>query len=55
MITQIIGWYCITHVIIGEMVLLISIIQKDNLPDGARARVNFMNIGYIAVAAWCFK
>ena len=55
MIVQIIGWYCLLHVCMGEISLWASVIQKDNLVDGARARVNFMNISYTAVAAWCFK
>lgn len=53
MIAQYIGWFCIINVILGEIAILASL--KDKIADGARARVNFINIGYIAVAAWCFK
>ncbi len=55
MILNIIGCYCIIHVIIGEIAIISSVIDKDDNADGARARANFINIGYLAIAAWCFK
>lgn len=54
MIIQIIGWYCIAHAALGEIALIASVIQNDATKD-ARASVNFMNIGWLAIAAWCFK
>lgn len=54
MIIQIIGWYCVFHTILGELTLITSIKDVAATPD-SRARVVFMNIGYAAVAAWCFK
>ena len=55
MTIQIIGWYCIAHAILSEIAVISSIISKDTVETGARARVNFMVIGYFAVAAWCLK
>lgn len=55
MIIYIIGAYCIFHVILGDVALLSSVIQKDQSEPGVKAKVTFMNIGFLAVAAWCFK
>lgn len=55
MIVYIIGSYCIAHAIIGEIALWASVIQNENPPEGARAKANFMIMGFLFVAAWCFK
>ena len=55
MIITIIGYYCILHVVLGELALIASVVQKDKLDSGARARANFINASYLAIAAWCFK
>lgn len=55
MIIQIIGWYCLLHVLLGEIAIIASVVQKDELPEGSRARANFINVSFLAVAAWCFK
>jgi hypothetical protein len=55
MIVQIIGYWCLFHVVIGEIALFSSVIDKDVTSEGARARVGFLNVAYIAVAAWCLK
>lgn len=55
MIIVIIGYYCLFHAVLGEIGLWASVIQKDILPDGARARANFITAAFLAIAAWCFK
>jgi hypothetical protein len=55
MIVQIIGWYCLIHAVLGEIALLATVIQKDELPEGARARTKFINMGFFAVAVFCLK